>query len=179
MKNVFRFRILALSLVFLSSIGNSTFAEPVGELVTLEGLKYEVDHFGSDQQFKEYFVRAGKKHIPINEVKNIARVKAGNAAVGYLVILKNGEIHDGRIGFLFYEKVKFKGSHSGQVKIGYVPVMKDRGQDGLIFTTKDVLNHRNRTVEISNPNIIEKLALFENFRRNDIALNSHSSSLKQ
>lgn len=157
--------------VFLSGV-SAAVAAPIGEIITLEGKKYNVDQFGTDWEYKDYYVRADKHYVPLHQVKNIARIDAGNAAVGYLVVLKNGDIHNGRIGFLFYEKVGYRGSHSGQTKYGYVPVMKDRGQDGLLFMIKDALNQRRKAVEISNPNMIATMSLYERNRRDEIALNS-------
>jgi len=138
---------------------NQLFASSIGEIITVDGKKYAISQFGSVQFKKNYYVRTSTEFIAITKVKTIARINASATRFSYLIILNNGNLETGRQGFLFYESISFINPISGKLKTVYTPVIKDRKQKGLIFTTLNTFDNSKRVVEITHLSNIDSISL--------------------
>jgi len=134
----------------------TTHSSTIGEILTTDGEKYYISKFGATNNKKSYVLKVGKKYIPISKVKSISKVEVGGGRSAYLVVLNNGDIKSGRLGLFFYEKTKLVYPGKSNGKTVFVPVLKDRNQQGLIFTT----SKNKRTIEIGYPNTINEIKLY-------------------
>jgi len=148
---------LLLSWTILS---NSTFAASIGELYTIDGEKFELSQFGTKENQKHYFLKTASRFIPIEEVKHITRINTQRGRFAYLIVLLNGDFEKGRQGLLFYENVSFVDPSNGKSKTAFTPVIKDRQQSGLIFTTLESNNKTEKVIEIGYPNNIDRISLY-------------------
>ena len=161
MFTIFKTRIPLFVALLIILISSSLNAEPIGKLTMDNGTQYIIQNFGGEKFKKYYYVKNSDRYFSIEKLKKITRKLSTNNAISYLITLKDGTVFNGRAGFIFYEKKYYRGSHTGLVKTAYIPVLKDRGQDGLIFTSKDFLSLAQKTIEIANPNSIDNLILHE------------------
>jgi len=141
------------------SYSTQLMASSIGEIVTVDGKKYEISQFGSVQFKKDYYVRTSKGFITITKVKNIVRINASATRFSYLIILNNGNLETGRQGFLLYESISFTNPVSGEFKIAYTPVIKDREQKGLVFTTLNTFDNSKKVIEITHLSNIDSISL--------------------
>lgn len=152
-----------LNMLFLCIIlPTSTYAasntDSIGELITTDGKKFEISQFGSKETQKNYFLKTNSRFIPIKEVRHITRIDTQAGRFAYLIVLFDGGYETGRQGLLFYEHVTFTDPSNGKIKTAYTPVIKDRGQSGLIFTAL-ISNKTEKVIEISYPNNIDRISL--------------------
>ncbi|MDH5694101.1 MAG: hypothetical protein OEZ47_13470 [Gammaproteobacteria bacterium] len=124
-------------------------------LVTDNGTEHHVTHFGTAEENKNYFVRTGNRYHALDDLKAIISIDGEGIQKAYLIVLKNGDFLQGRYGLLFYEKVRYRASRSGQVKHAYTPVLKERGQSGFLFTARK--EDQQKVVELANPNTIQSI----------------------
>ena len=173
-------------LFFSILLSNTAFADPIGELVTTDGYKFELSQFGSKENQKNYYLKTTDYFIPIENVRHITRVDTQAGRFAYLIVLLNGEYETGRQGLLFYENVSYTDPSNGKEKSAFTPVIKDRQQSGLIFTAL-VNSENNKTtkklekvIEISYPNNIDRISLnyAQNNAQGNIKENSNQKETK-
>lgn len=136
-------------------------AAPIGELFTADGEKYLISQFGSKAIEKNYSIKTESGFVPIENIQHITRINTEGNRFTYLIVLVNGDYARGRQGLLFYENVSYTDPATGKLKHAYSPVIKDRQQNGLIFTAQSNSQNNHASVfEISNPNIIDRISLY-------------------
>jgi len=162
------YAIYTLFLCFIMS--GVTYAGSIGELYTTDGVKFEISQFGSKERNKEYFLKTENRFVPIEEVEHIIRINTLPGRFSYLIVLANGSFEKGRQGLLFHENVSYIDPTNGIKKMAFTPVIKDRNQNGLIFTTLSSENKAEKVIEISYPNNIDRISL--DFKLTNHTLNS-------
>lgn len=135
-------------------------ADVIGTLDTIEGQHYFIHQFGTPDNPKSYHISINKHYIPIQDIHQLARIDTAKGKIAFLVVLDNGDLAEGRFGLFFYDRVQYTVPSTGEVKTGYVPVLKERNNDGFIFVAYDPAGKAEKIVEISNPNDIAKLVIW-------------------
>jgi len=146
---------VGMPLLLISSMVS---AKTIGEITTTDGENFTISQFGTAEVNRDYFIKTEKSFVSISRVKSIARINTHSGRFTYLIILEDGEFASGRQGLLFYERVSFIDPSNGKNKTAFTPVIKDRQQNGLIFTTLSE-NNTQEVVEISYPNNIDTVSM--------------------
>ncbi len=154
-------RLWVAAFIVLACSARQLGASPIGTLRTADGQFYYISQFGAPGNAKNYHINVARQFVPLTHVQQIARIGTGFGDIRFQALLVSGELVDGRLGTLFFDRIEYRQSRDTEPKAGFVAVIKGRDNDGLIFLAYDPTTEREKIVEIQNPNDVLELILWD------------------